>query len=320
MVTLRVIYSTDGLRPVLESTLDEVFVADSHRFRREDATPATHSYPYHVVYIEDVNTAAYDVERGYRKSPSMTSQKDRNTELVIDFWVPFRIEVEQSTWSKMGVRTAIVKEDLRTRVDKQFRRGRFKAKNKKLEDEPRSYRPTALSFDELKILAEQHPYEGMRYFAAILGCSMSTVSNGLRSLGMVKKLEAADSIGWTPLSVEMKNGEHPKFDNFRLLHDNARPHVAKKTSQKILELSLDPPYSPDLAPSDYHLFRSLQHHLEDKRYDDCDDLESDLRAFFVSKSPEFCAKGIRDLDVRRWQKVVDVDGDYFVKMNELKKK
>ncbi|KAK6730647.1 hypothetical protein RB195_007239 [Necator americanus] len=59
MVTLRVIYSTDGLRPVLESTLDEVFVADSHRFRREDATPATHSYPYHVVYIEDVNTAAY---------------------------------------------------------------------------------------------------------------------------------------------------------------------------------------------------------------------------------------------------------------------
>ncbi|KAK6737501.1 hypothetical protein RB195_019918 [Necator americanus] len=73
-----------------------------------------------------------------------------------------------------------------------------------------------------------------------------------------------------------------------------------------------PPNRPDLAPSDYHLFRSLQHHLEEKRYDDRDHLKNDLRAYFASKSPEFYAKGIRDL-VRRWQKVVDVDGDYFVK-------
>ncbi|KAK6737044.1 hypothetical protein RB195_019628 [Necator americanus] len=89
----------------------------------------------------------------------------------------------------------------------------------------------------------------------------------------------------------------------------AARYIAKKTSQKILELGWEvlphPPYSPDLAPSD-HLFRSLQHHLEEKRYDDRDHLENDLRAFFASKSPEFYAKGIRDL-VRRWQKVVDVD-------------
>ncbi|KAK6734960.1 hypothetical protein RB195_018265 [Necator americanus] len=62
----------------------------------------------------------------------------------------------------------------------------FKAGNKKLEDEPRSGRPTAISFVELKNLAEQHPYEDVQYFAASLGCSLSIVSNGLRSLGMVK--------------------------------------------------------------------------------------------------------------------------------------
>ncbi|KAK6751603.1 hypothetical protein RB195_003177 [Necator americanus] len=101
--------------------------------------------------------------------------------------------------------------------------------------------------------------------------------------------------------------EQSKVDNVRMLHDNARPHIAKKTSQKILELRWEvlphPPYSPDLAPSDYHLFRSLQHHFEEKRYTDRDHLENNLRAFFASKSPEFyvvssiagLAKGIRDL-------------------------
>ncbi|KAK6754674.1 hypothetical protein RB195_013577 [Necator americanus] len=49
------------------------------------------------------------------------------------------------------------------------------------------------------------------------------------------------------------------------------------------------------------------HHLEENCYGDSDHLENDFRAFFASKSPEFYAKGIRDL-VRRWQKVVDADG------------
>ena len=47
--------------------------------------------------------------------------------------------------------------------------------------------------------------------------------------------------------------------------DNARPHTARITCAKIEELGWEkiphPPYSPDLAPSDYHLFRSLQNYL-----------------------------------------------------------
>ena len=43
------------------------------------------------------------------------------------------------------------------------------------------------------------------------------------------------------------------------------------TRKKLLELGWEvmphPPYSPDLAPSDYHLFRSFQNHLNGKIFD-----------------------------------------------------
>ena len=55
----------------------------------------------------------------------------------------------------------------------------------------------------------------------------------------------------------------------KFLQDNARSHIAKITQHKIEELVWElpsyPPYSPDLASSDYHLFRSKERFLEDKK-------------------------------------------------------
>ena len=52
-------------------------------------------------------------------------------------------------------------------------------------------------------------------------------------------------------------------------HDNARPHISLVTQQKLRELGwevlMHPPYNPDLAPSDYHLFRSLKNSVGFKR-------------------------------------------------------
>lgn len=99
------------------------------------------------------------------------------------------------------------------------------------------------------------------------------------------------------------------------LHDNARPHVAKLSRDKIKELGWEvlphPPYSPDIAPSDYHLFRSLQHHLSEKIFETEDMLKHDIDTFFASKPPSFFRSGIESL-ATRWQKVVDCEGDYFV--------
>lgn len=107
----------------------------------------------------------------------------------------------------------------------------------------------------------------------------------------------------------------PQLKKIYFLHDNARPHIAKITRKKLIDLGWEllphPPYSPDLAPTDYHLFRALEHHLRDKQYDDQEHLKTDLDTFFKSKPPEFYAEGIRSLPTR-WRQVIDNDGAYYV--------
>ena len=50
-----------------------------------------------------------------------------------------------------------------------------------------------------------------------------------------------------------------------LLYDNARPHTAAHTAETLRKLKFQvmahPPYNPDLALSDYHLFGPLKEAL-----------------------------------------------------------
>ena len=98
------------------------------------------------------------------------------------------------------------------------------------------------------------------------------------------------------------NDKRPSLVNRKgilLLHDNARPHIAKQTQAKILELYMKvlshPPYLPDLAPSDYHLFRSLQHFLDSKRFKTRNDVKTNIESFFSNKPEDFYSRGMNNL-------------------------
>jgi len=61
---------------------------------------------------------------------------------------------------------------------------------------------------------------------------------------------------------------YSRHDKIILLHDNARPHVAVpvKTYLETNGKFYPTPYSPDIAPSDYHVFRSMTHGLSEQHF------------------------------------------------------
>ncbi|GFU87001.1 histone-lysine N-methyltransferase SETMAR [Trichonephila clavipes] len=96
-----------------------------------------------------------------------------------------------------------------------------------------------------------------------------------------------------------------------LLHDNARSHVvrvARNTIQRLGWVNLcHPLYSPDLAPSGYHLFHSLDNHLRTKSFTNEAYMRQALTVFFESYNPEFYCTGLnnwRHVDRRCWMPMV----------------
>ena len=99
-----------------------------------------------------------------------------------------------------------------------------------------------------------------------------------------------------------------------LQHDNAKPHVSKKVKKTIKNLGWEvlphPPYSPDLAPTDFYLFRHLQKSLRDKKFKEVDEVKNHIKSFFESKDPAFFKKGLKKLP-KKWQRAIDAKGEYF---------
>jgi transposase len=69
---------------------------------------------------------------------------------------------------------------------------------------------------------------------------------------------------------------------FVLLHDNASPHTAARTNALIKcfnwEIFGQPPYRPDLAPKDYHLFSKMKFWLGTQHFHSNEELRDGVTA------------------------------------------
>jgi hypothetical protein len=73
-----------------------------------------------------------------------------------------------------------------------------------------------------------------------------------------------------------------------------------------------PPYSPDLAPSDFHLFGPLKKHLGGKRFATDGEVQQAVMSWLQAIDTDFFYAGI-DALVYRWDKCLGKYGDYVEK-------
>ena len=101
-----------------------------------------------------------------------------------------------------------------------------------------------------------------------------------------------------------------------LQHDNARPH----TSIRIVEACTSfgwtviphPPYSPDLARSDYHLFGLIKEGLWGNRYGSDNEVKTAVLYWLRHQPAEVHNTGTHAL-VHRWTVALERGGDYVEK-------
>lgn len=101
-----------------------------------------------------------------------------------------------------------------------------------------------------------------------------------------------------------------------LLHDNAPVHTARVSKAAVRDCGFEeinhPPYSPDLAPSDYYLFPNLKKDLRGKRFHDDEELKAAINEHFSGKGENYFLEGIEKI-ISRCNKCIEVMGDYFEK-------
>jgi hypothetical protein len=98
-----------------------------------------------------------------------------------------------------------------------------------------------------------------------------------------------------------------------MLHGNTRPHTAAATQDLIATFGSEqfdhPHYSPDVRPSDFHVFLHLKTFLGGQRFHD--DKEA-VNMWFASQATSFYDAGMQQL-VPSYDKCLDNGGNYVEK-------
>ena len=141
------------------------------------------------------------------------------------------------------------------------------------------------------------------------------------------KGETIDSDGYVETLTRMKDHLRRKrpdkwrkrqdssgLRNFILQQDNASPHTAMVSLAWLgewgVELLAYPPYSPNLAPCDFHFFPKLKDQICGEHFQNIEELQTAVRRQMRTCPVELFEEGIEDLPMR-WRKCITAQGDYF---------
>jgi hypothetical protein len=118
----------------------------------------------------------------------------------------------------------------------------------------------------------------------------------------------------TKLRDAMKKKRRGKLTKgVRLLADNAPAHSSQAAAVKAMQCGFEilphQPHSPAIVPTHFFLFPEMKNPLRGRRFDDMDDVIQEVEHWFSTQSEDFYNDGLRKVK-KRWQKCVNLDGDY----------
>ena len=107
------------------------------------------------------------------------------------------------------------------------------------------------------------------------------------------------------------------MENLVYHQDNAPAHSSQQTQATLASLGFEvldhSPYSPDLAPCDFAMFKNLKENMQGEKYDNIEDLTNRVN----SVHQEYAKDGLRHVYlkwVERHEKCVASHGKYFEKV------
>ena len=255
----------------------------------------------HIMAIIDSDRSSTTREIAEKLNVSHTCIQKRIKQLgyvkKLDLWVPHQLD-EIHLKQRISICDSLLK---RNEIDSFLKR--LIIGDEKLIVYTAQTTPKAEIRQKKIILSVWWDYKGILYFELL---SKKQMINSNVYVQQLAKLNDA---------LQEKRPELADHKRVVIQHDNSKFHTSLVARQKLLELGWDvlshPPHSPDLAPSDYHLFRSMQKSLNGKIFNDADDVKSHLIQFFADKNQKFYEHGIMILP-ERWQKVIEKNGQHLI--------